>query len=107
MSPTLKWKQRMDDGDGAFNKKNISDTESALDAFIENLVAATEQQKANAVYAAVKKVVSNLNKLNEKHDSFIETTEREELVEYIHSAVRLTGFAIDKETDLTEEWREW
>jgi hypothetical protein len=33
--------------------------------------------------------------------------EREELCEFINNIVRETGLDIDKDVDLTEEWREW
>ncbi|MBL7723259.1 MAG: hypothetical protein JNK27_03880 [Chitinophagaceae bacterium] len=105
--PTKKWKKRKAEGDDMFTAQNIKDTETLLAGFTANLATAAEQLKANAVYATIKKVVNNINKLNDKHESFIETLEREELVDYIHRAVRLTGFSITDNTDLTEEWREW
>ena len=106
-SPIIAWKKRMGEGDDQFTTKNIDETNILLNAFIDNLVEATEQKKANAIYQAVKKLTRAINTLNDKHESFIDTLEREELVEYIHKAVRLTGFKIEKDLDLTEEWREW
>ena len=106
-SPTSNWKVRMTEGDQNFKDKSINDTDLILLGFIDNLISASEQKKANSVYSSVRKVVLSINKLNDKHHSFIETLEREELVEYIHQSVRLTGFKIDNGLDLTEEWREW
>jgi hypothetical protein len=53
----------------------------------------------------VKEVVININELNDEHDYFIETTEREDLYEFIDTAARLAG--LESEEDITEEWREW
>jgi len=33
--------------------------------------------------------------------------EREELSDFINNVLRETGLDIDKNIDLTEEWREW
>ena len=51
--------------------------------------------------------MTSLNKINNKYDEFIDTMEREELCEFINIVVRQTGLEIDKNVDLTEEWREW
>jgi hypothetical protein len=48
-----------------------------------------------------------MNKINKKHDHFIETLEREELSNFINSIVRKTGLETDSNIDITEEWREW
>jgi hypothetical protein len=105
--PTENWKNRMSEGDKIFNERNIQDTDYVLNDFIDHLIAATEQKKASAIYAATKKFVLGMNKFNDQHQSFVDTMEREELVEYVHKAIRLTGFKIDDNIDLTEEWREW
>ena len=52
----------------------------------------------------VKEVVLNINELNDEHDYFIETMEREDLYEFIDTA-RIAG--LESEEDITEEWREW
>ena len=104
--PTKEWKRRMKQGDTIFTERNISATETALSEFLEQLSLATTEGKADKVHAAVKKVVLAFNKLNVKY-GFIDTMEREELVEYIQSAVGQTGFVVEKGLDLTEEWREW
>ena len=75
-----------------------------LTEYIDNLVVATKEKKANKVLSAVKKVVLSLNKLEQKY-GHIETIEREELCPFILDAVKTTGFQCDY--DLTEEWREW
>ena len=96
----------MREGDKLFTERNIIDTDSVLNAFIDQLIAAAEQKKASAIYSATKKFVLGMNKLN-NHHPFIDTMEREELVEYIHKAIRLTGIKMDDGIDLTEEWRSW
>lgn len=106
-SPAHAWRKRMKKGDNIFTEKNIADTGNALNKFLDSIITAAGQKKANGIYAAVKKLVLSMNKLNEKYEGFIETLEREELVDYINKAVKLTGFTIDKEVDVTEEWREW
>lgn len=53
----------------------------------------------------VKEVVININELNDEHDHFIETMEREDLYEFIDTAARIAG--LESEEDITEEWREW
>ena len=59
------------------------------------------------ILSCVEKVVLLLNDLNEEHDYFIETVEREELYEFITEAAKLAGLHIDGDEDITEEWREW
>ena len=56
---------------------------------------------------SVEEVVVAFNEMNENHDYFIETMEREELADFIHQAARLAGLDIHEEEDITEEWREW
>ncbi len=106
-SPAVAWTTRMKEGDNNFTAKNIEDSEKLLTTFLDNLLVATEHKKASSIYAAAKKVTQGFNKLNDKYGSFIETLEREELVDYIHKAIRMTGFRIEPEIDMTEEWREW
>ncbi len=106
-SPTAAWKERLSDGDTNFTAENIRAIETHLSLFIDQLCKATTERKAAAVYAAVKKLTIAINGVNNKHDGFIETLEREELGAYIHEAVRMTGFQLEDEVDLTEEWREW
>ena len=53
----------------------------------------------------VKEVVLKINVLNEKYNYFIETAEREELLEYILSVSELAG--LETKSDITDEWRDW
>lgn len=107
--PTIKWKQRLDDGDFNFSVQNVSDSDKLLDAYIDDLVQISKggANAASKVYSAAKKVVKLFNKANQTHQNFIETLEREELVEFIVDAVRLTGFKVESDVDITEDWRQW
>lgn len=102
-SPVRQWEKRMIDGDDLFTPKNISLSKKTLEQFIEQLTDAARQKNATKIYSAIKKTVLTFN----KDSGFIETLEREELVDFIHASVRLTGFVIDDNIDLTEQWREW
>lgn len=102
-SPVRLWEKRMTDCDNLFTSSNISLTKETLEQFIDQLSDATKQQNATKIYSAIKKTVLVFN----KNSRFIETLEREELVDFIHASVRLTGFLIDDNIDLTEQWRKW
>lgn len=106
-TPVVDWEKRMQEGDMNFSAASISATDMLLKEFITNLINATEKKNAKAVYSATKKLVLGLNKLNDKYDCFIDTMERDELIEFLQNAIRLTGFVIDEGLDITEEWREW
>lgn len=53
----------------------------------------------------VKEVVLNINELNDEHDYFIETMEREDSMNLSIQQRRIAG--LESEEDITEEWREW
>ena len=102
---TEEWRIRLKEDDPSFTEKNIQLSETALIEFIDSVIKATEEEKANKILAAVKKVVVTFNKLNDKYE-FIDTMEREELVDFIIKIVELTGFKVEG-ADITDEWREW
>lgn len=105
--PTTNWRHRLNDGDLIFNDSNILESEIILDSFIDNLAIATKSKKASSIYSTAKKVTESFNKANQKHNDFIDTMEREELVDFIENAIKLTGFKIDSGVDITEDWRQW
>lgn len=105
--PTIEWKRRKKEGDDSFTDKGIVAVESLLKDYLLKLTELTTQKKASNIYSSIKKIVTSLNKINDKYDGFIETMEREELCEFINNVVRETGLDIDKNIDLTKEWREW
>jgi len=104
--PTESWKIRMSEGDTSFTNINIELSETVLKEFIDLILKAVTAKKANKILAAVKKTTLAFNNLNDKHENFIETMEREELVAFMQRAVELTGFQLAG-VDITEEWREW
>jgi len=105
--PTIEWKKRKDEGDEIFTDKAISDAENILTNYLESIAEFTKAKKASNIYNSIKKVVSALNKINDKNNGFIDTMEREELCDFINAIVRMTGLKIDASIDLTEQWREW
>lgn len=105
--PTRRWTKCFHEGDINFNEHCIYESEQLLDKFIDDLVDTSKTKKASAIYSKVKNVVSGLNKLNKKYDGFIETLERDELVDFISKGTMLTGFKISESIDITEEMRQW
>lgn len=105
--PTLRWRKRMKQGDNLFNETNVAAIESVLLIFWDDLFECIIKKKGASVYAAVKRLVLHINKLNNRFDGFIETTEREELVFFIQQSVNLTGFRTEKDFDITEALRTW
>jgi hypothetical protein len=107
--PTADWLQRMneenEEGESPFTPENIRAAEAVLKDFLTELAIAAQKNKASAVEAVIKKTVKKFNRLNDKND-FIETLEREDLVEFITAAVRLTGYQIEEGADITADWRE-
>ncbi|PSL41591.1 hypothetical protein B0H99_102275 [Planomicrobium soli] len=103
--PTVEWKQRMDEEDEIFTDENISATNDVLDSYINQLKGLGDASTKEAILGCVKEVVLRLNELNDDYDYFIETMEREELVEFIEEGAKIVGFT--SEEDITEEWREW
>jgi hypothetical protein len=106
-SPTIKWRKRKLKGDDIFTEKAITEVEQLLIKYLQTLTEFTEQKKASNIYNSVKKLTTAINIINNKNNSFIETIEREELCNFIHTAIQKTGFQIDKDIDLTADWREW
>lgn len=102
-TPSKDWEIRMLVGDDMFTKKDIEFAQKTLEIFIDNICEATNKKKASKIYSSIKKITLTFNINN----NFIETLEREELVNFIHETVKLTGFEIEDKSDLTEEWREW
>ncbi|MFC0187032.1 hypothetical protein ACFFJY_01970 [Fictibacillus aquaticus] len=102
--PTAEWLENDEDGD-FFNEENISVTNKVLDAYISTLQKLGSGADEDDIMEAVEEVVTRLNELNEEYDDYIETSEREDLCEFIQSAAEIAG--LHSEEDITEEWREW
>jgi hypothetical protein len=106
-SPVIKWNIRMKEGDNVFTKNNLQSSSNILNNFIDELIIAAKSKKATSVYSKAKRVIEDFNKLNHNSNGFIETIERDELVDFIEKAIKLTGFLIEEGVDITEDWREW
>lgn len=106
-NPTFQWKKRLLDGDDIFNDENILETSKRMDIFIENLQEALSKNNSKNIYNATKRFVKSLNRLY-RFDYFIGTTEREEIFEFIDKCILITtGYELEKDFDITEEWRQW
>lgn len=89
------------------SKEIESDFEKLLTEFIDNCAKFTKSRNANAIFNSVKKLVENINNFIGTHPEYIETIGRDSLCDFIHETVKRTGFQIESNIDLTEEWREW
>lgn len=101
--PTLIWEDRMNEGDDVYTVEIIFAVDAALRRYVTALLHADGTEAT--VLAAVRDVVLRLNEIDEEHDHFIETVEREELYDFIQAGAVLTGYETTE--DMTEEWREW
>ncbi|MCK4207130.1 hypothetical protein J3U99_20380 [Brucella pituitosa] len=104
--PTPRWRESMSEGDELFNEADIATAETALNAFIDTVKAATSQRDAQAIQAAVKDIVLAINEINGR-SRMIETLERDELSVLIDAVVRASGFSLPDDEEITAEWREW
>lgn len=104
--PTILWKQRMIEGDEFFTNENLQQSETLLVNLLNSLQLATNEKKANKILSAIKVVVIGFNKLNDFRN-YIDTQEREELCDFINKTIQSTGFEIDENEDITNEWRKW
>lgn len=59
----------------------------------------------NDIEECVKKTVLSLNEINKKYDYFIETEEREKIIDFIEENLAEKGIDIDH--DIAFKWREW
>lgn len=102
--PTEAWKIRMDEGDDLFTEENIAAAEKVLQQYRKDVFHLQDPSEEELIWI-VQETVLRLNALNEKYDFFIETLEREELVEFILEKAQNAGLKTAE--DITEEWREW
>jgi len=103
--PTSKWEKSVDEDNGLYSKIIVNEANEILDHFIFQLMKIESENMGYKLKLCVKDVVLQLNKLNKKHDYFIETDEREDLYEFIDQAARVMGVVTDG--DITDEWRNW
>lgn len=103
--PTEEWRESLEEGDELFTEESITESERALDDFVNGLIALKGDKSEEKIMELVKKVVIEFNILNDKYDYYIETLEREDLCDFIMEAAQTAGLETDE--DITEEWREW
>lgn len=93
--------------DVGYTQKHIDKCEKILNDYIDSLISLEEPKSDKEILKCVKKVVEQLNKLNEKCEfALIETDQREELVPFIQKAAEIAGIA-SGDDDVTGEWRDW
>jgi hypothetical protein len=105
--PTVAWESRRMSGDAQITPEAIEASRQIFEAFIAGVSKATKTRNAKSIYTAVTKATKAFNKVARQHAGFIETMEREEIVDFFTRTVRLTGFQLDPSFDLTEEYRSW
>jgi hypothetical protein len=103
--PTVRWRQALSDGDDLFTKKAIDASDRVLDALVAELAALDQPATEATVLPVVERAVRAFNSLNRKHQGYICTLERDELIGYIRAAAFAVG--VNFATDVTYEWREW
>ncbi|MGW3735046.1 hypothetical protein [Streptomyces sp. NPDC005148] len=90
-------------------------TDEALDVF-ESALRTLRTPSGDEVFAAVQRVVLDLNSINDQHDGAgYETGEREELCQYIDQALTNCGIDVPALTaryglgryEITDGWRDW
>lgn len=105
--PTKRWNVSMIDGDDLFTEDRLLMSDKVLDEYLNKLLLLHETKNQEKIMKAVEEIVIAFNDLNDENDYFIDTMEREELVEFIEKAAMITGLNIEDGEDITEEWREW
>ena len=105
--PSAHWSNRKTSNEIDYSQGFLEESEIVLKSFIENILLATSKKNASSVYSAMKKCVKSFNKINTKFENELCSLEREEIIEFIELAIRNTGFIIEQNIDLTEEYRNW
>jgi hypothetical protein len=105
--PTLDWTKSMLEGDSCFTEKNIYDSEVLFNSFLDQLILGATKKDANKIYSGLTTATMAFNKLQKKHNGFIETFEREQIIDFFEKAIKMTGFQIEEGLDMTQDIREW
>lgn len=106
--PTDTWQTYLDEDEemGVFyTQEGISAVSNTLDEFIKALIDIEGYSNSKFIEKLIHKLIVNLNNISHKYEGMIETNEREELVDFIHSVLDTIEF--DYIGDITEQWREW
>jgi len=100
----------MADGDDNFTEEGIVAVEDTLRSYAARLASFGPAAPAEKVLEAMKATVRSLNEiggLGGRFEGLIETSEREELCEYLFAMARNAGLALAPGEDPTFEWRDW
>ena len=106
--PTDTWQSYLDEDEemGIFyTQEGIYAVSYALDQFIQTIIDIDDYSNGKSISDLIHKLIVDLNNISQKYDGMIETNEREDLVDFIHSA--LDTIEYDYIGDITEQWREW
>lgn len=91
-------------GEPEYSEKDVEKCLTLIDTFLDDI--AQSESKENGM-KMVKKLILELNELNEKcNGNLIETEQREQIASIVILAGHLKGYNGEDE-DITEEWREW
>lgn len=91
-------------GEQVYTISDVEECMSLIDSFLTNI--SNSEAKEDGMLN-VKRLVLELNDLNEKCEyELIETNQREQIADLIILAGHLKGFN-ERNEDITEEWREW
>jgi hypothetical protein len=86
------------------SKEAVAETrQSILDA-IDRISALGRKPQRKALLAELKRMVQQWNKLQEKHDDFITTTERDDLSDHLADLFVVAGLTDDDAVEYFERW---
>ena len=108
--PTLRWRDEMNGGDDLFTEEGVAEVEAVLRKYAADLGELEAGEPSERILLAMKSAVLALNEiggLDGRHGNFIETSEREELCEYLFSLARGAGLVLAQGDDPTADWRDW
>jgi len=95
-----------EEADAGYTEADIKKCDKILLAFTDSLQKLGSAAAGPVILECVKRAVLELNALNDSvGGGLIETDQREDLCEYILFAAKHAG--LEKDGDVTEEWREW
>ncbi len=106
--PTDIWQTYLDEDDDMglfYTQESINAVSNTLNQFVQALINMDGYNDSKSVKELIHKLIIELNNISHKYEGVIETNEREELVDFIHSV--LDTIEYDYIGDITEQWREW
>ena len=95
------------DFDAGYKQSDVNKCDKALTDFLLKLAKADGKKNKDWIIETTKSTVFKLNKINAECDCcLIETDQREDICQLVQLATQQAGL-VTKQTDITEEWREW